>query len=179
VAVRAYRSVPVVVDHLGTLAEVDPARIAITGRSTGGFVVLEALASEPRLALGLVRVACGDYHDFLQNSSLALAGNPRWLVDGKIVLDADYEAELREREPIRTAGRLPPRPLLMQNGGRDPAMPSSCALRTARVLERAYAVQGLPERFRFVLWDDRGHDLGQDAQAEETRWCERWLLEGR
>jgi len=179
VAVSAHTSVPAVVEHLGTLAEVDPRRIAIVGRSTGGFVVLEALAQEPRLAVGLVRVACGDYHDFLQKSSLALAGNPRWLVDGKIVLDADYEAELRVREPIRTAGRLPPRPLLLQNGGRDPAMPTSCALGTARVFERAYALQGLPERFRFILWDDRGHDLGPDAQAEEIRWCERWLLEER
>jgi fermentation-respiration switch protein FrsA (DUF1100 family) len=176
VAVSARTSVPVVLDHLATVPEVDPARIAVAGRSTTGFVALEALAREPRLAAAMIRVACGDYHGFLKESSLALAGDRRWLVDGRIVLDADYERELREREPIRTAARLPPRPLLMQNGRRDPAVPVSCALETAAVFERAYGHAGVPERFRFVLHDDSGHLLGSGAGEEEARWVERWLL---
>ena len=67
-------------------------------------MVLEALREEPRLAAGAARVACGDYHRFLRSSSLALHDDPRWLPGGELVLDEDYAAELREREPLRFAG---------------------------------------------------------------------------
>jgi dienelactone hydrolase len=177
VAVSARTSVPAVVDHLQTVPDVDPARIAVAGRSTGGFIALEALVNEPRLAAGIVQVACGDYHDFLEKSSLALAGDPRWLVDGRLVLDAAYEAELRTREPVRFAERFPPRPVLMLNGGQDPAIPASCARHTAAALGREYERGGVPERFRFVLYEGAGHDLGSAAKEEELDWFERWLLD--
>jgi dienelactone hydrolase len=172
----AVNHVPLVVDHLETVPEIDAERIAVAGSSTAGFAALEALAGEPRLAVGVVRVACGDYHEFLKHSSLALAGDERWLIDGQMVLDEDYAAELREREPIRSAERFPPRPLLMLNGAQDPAIPLTCARRTAAALERAYAARGLSERFHFVLYPERGHDLGAPARDETLHWWDRWLL---
>jgi dienelactone hydrolase len=172
----ARNHVPLVVDLLETFPEIDAERIAVAGSSTAGFTALEALAAEPRLAAGVVRVACGDYHEFLKNSSLALDGDERWLIDGQMVLDEDYDAELREREPIRSAERFPPRPLLMLNGAQDPAIPLVCARPTAAALERAYAARGLSERFRFVLYPERGHDLGAPARDETLHWWERWLL---
>ena len=45
---------------------------------------------------------------------------PRWLPDGKLVLDPDYAVEIAAREPIRHADRYPPRPLLLMAGARDP-----------------------------------------------------------
>ena len=168
--------VPLVLDHLETVPEIDAERIAVAGSSTAGFTALEALAAEPRLAAGVVRVACGDYREFLKNSSLALDGDERWLIDGEMVLDEDYDAELRKREPIRSAARFPPRPRLMLNGAQDPAIPVACARRTAAALERAYAARGQSERFRFVLYPERGHDVGAPARDETLRWWERWLL---
>ncbi|UCE85628.1 MAG: prolyl oligopeptidase family serine peptidase [Deltaproteobacteria bacterium] len=176
IGVNARQHVPIVLDYLETVPEIDATRIAVAGSSTAGFTALEALVAEPRLAAGVVRSACGDYHEFLKNSSLALAGDARWLVDGEMVLDADYEAELRDREPIRRADRLPPRPVLMLNGEQDPAIPAACARRTAAVLERAYAARRLSGRFRFVLYPERGHDVGEPAREEIRRWWERWLL---
>jgi predicted esterase len=175
IAATASTIVPAVIAHLGGVPEIDPRRVAISGSSTGGFVALEALIQEPRLAAAAVRVACGDYHEFLESSSLALAGDERWLVDGELALDPDYEASLRGREPIRFADRFPPRPLLLLNGALDPAVPAACARETARVLREAYEQRGVPERFRFVLYEDRGHDLGPDAEREILAWWDRWL----
>jgi fermentation-respiration switch protein FrsA (DUF1100 family) len=176
IAVEASKIVPEVLDHLESVPEVDPRRIAIGGSSTTGFVALEALVQEPRLSAAAIRVACGDYHAFLRESSLALDGEPRWLVDGKLVLDDDYEAGLREREPVRFADRLPPRPLLLLNGALDRAVPVACARETARAFGDAYARHGETDRFRFVLYEDRPHDLGQDADREILAWWEHWLL---
>ncbi len=176
IGVSANASIPRILDYLEALPEVDPERIAVAGSSTRGFVALEALVRDERLAGGAVRVTCGDYHEFLRSSSLALAGEERHLVDGELVLDPDYEATLREREPIRFAERFPPRPLLMLNGRRDPAIPFACAQRTARALRDAYARAGTPERFRFVVYDEAGHDLGRGADEEILRWWESWLL---
>lgn len=176
IGVSAEQSVPRILDELETLPEVDPQRIGIAGSSTGGFVALEALAGEPRLAGAVVRVACGDYRRFLRSSSLALADDPRWLENGEPVLDADYAAVLRRREPLGRADAYPPRPLLMLNGRRDEAIPFACAERTAAALRAAYAEAGVPDRFRFVVYDDAGHDLGHDAMDEALAWWERWLL---
>lgn len=178
IGATAEKTVPAVVDLLAGLSEVDPDRIAIAGSSTHGFVALEALRVERRLAAGVVRVACGDYHGFLRSSSLALNDEPRWLPEGDLVLDADYDRALTSQEPIRFADHYPPRPLLMLNGATDPAIPVECAKRTAAALEVAYREAGASDRFRFVVFDDAGHDLGSRDTAEVLAWWERWLQRG-
>ena len=172
----AASSVPRVVDLLVSLPEVDPERIGIAGSSTDGFVALEALMAEPRLAAAVVRVACGDYHTFLRASTLALADDPRWLPAGELRLDPGYEARLSAQEPIRHADAFPPRPLLMLNGTGDQAVPYACAKRTARVLHAAYARAGQADRFRAVAYEGAGHDVGAASDEETLRWWERWLL---
>lgn len=173
---EAETSVPRVVDFLRTVPQLDPDRISIAGSSTGGFMALQAMVADPRIAVGAVRVACGDYHRFLRQSTLALNDDPRWLVDGEMVLDADYETELRRIEPIRAADRFPPRPLLLMNGSDDPAIPPACARETARRFSSAYAEAGVPDRFRFVELADQGHNLGAESERLVLEWWDRWLL---
>lgn len=165
-----------VLDHLESMEEVDAERIGVAGSSTGGFVALEALMQHPRLAAAVVRAACGDYRDFLKKSSLALAGEDRWLVEGRLPLDASYSRELDEQEPIRFPERFPPRPLLLLNGARDPAIPASCARRTAEILAPEYERRGVADRFRFVLYEEAGHNLGPASLEAALHWWERWLL---
>jgi fermentation-respiration switch protein FrsA (DUF1100 family) len=174
----AFNSLPKVLDYLETVPEIDQKRIAIAGSSTSGFVALEALLANPRLAAGVVRVACGDYHEFLRASSAALNSDPHWLSDGQMLLDQDYETKLREIEPIRFADRFPPRPLLMINGSLDKAVPLSCVRPTVDALTRAYARRGMSDRFRHVLYPASGHDLGPEAEALALEWWDRWLLGG-
>jgi dienelactone hydrolase len=178
ISMDAERSVPRVVDYLTTLDEVDPRRIAITGSSTSGFVALQALVAEPRLAAAVVRVACGDYHTFLRSSSLALNDDPRWLPGGRLELDTDYAVEIAAREPIRHADRLPPRPLLLLAGETDRAIPYACVQNTVDLFRAAYDDAGVPDRFEFVSYANQGHNLTAPADAEVLAWLERWLASG-
>lgn len=177
IAASADVNVPAVVDLLVRQPEVDPKRIAIFGSSTFGFVALEALRDEPRLALGIVRVACGDYLTFLRASTLALADDPRWLVDGRAPLDADYEAEVHARQPIDHADAYPPRPLLLLAGRTDPVMPYECVERTQEALGPAYARAGVADRFRVESFSEEGHQLGAASDALALEWLVRWLQE--
>jgi hypothetical protein len=176
ITTEAEKSVPRVVDFLRAVPQLDPNRISIAGSSTGGFMALQAMAADRRIALGAVRVACGDYHLFLRLSNLGLNGDARWFVDGKMVLDEDYEEELRRIEPIRASDAFPPRPLLMMNGAEDPAIPPACARETAQRFARAYADASAPERFRFVELAAEGHDLGAESDRLALEWWDRWLL---
>lgn len=175
ITMDAESTVPKVVDWLATRPEVDSSRIAITGSSTSGFVALQAMAAEPRIAVGVVRVACGDYLTFLRSSSLALNDDPRWLPDGKLVLDPDYAVEIATREPIRHADLYPPRPLLLLAGQRDPAIPYACVENTVQSFTRAYRAVGAGDRFRFTSFAQGGHDLSGESTAEILPWLERWL----
>ncbi|MBY0274797.1 prolyl oligopeptidase family serine peptidase [Candidatus Binatia bacterium] len=171
----AETSLPAVVDWLVTRPEVDARRIALTGSSTSGFTALQGMAAEPRIAVGVVRVACGDYLTFLKSSSLALDDDPRWLPGGKLVLDPDYAVEIAAREPIRHADLYPPRPLLLMAGERDRAIPLACVENTVVRFRAAYAAAGVPDHFEFVAAPEEGHNLSADMNAEIVPWLERWL----
>jgi pimeloyl-ACP methyl ester carboxylesterase len=175
---NAEQNVPAVMDLLVTLPEVDPQRIAIAGSSTQGFVALQALRREPRLAAGVVRVACGDYLAFLRSSTLALADDPRWLPDGELPLDADYRADLLEHQPIAAPEAYPPRPLLVMAGRDDPVMPFACVEHTDAVFSEAYARAGVPERFQAEVLPGAGHDLGERSDELALAFIDRWLLAG-
>jgi hypothetical protein len=173
----AQASIPRVIDYLSRMPGVDPERIAIGGSSTSGFVALQALAAEPRIAAAVVRVACGDYLAFLRSSRLALNDDPRWVGDGPLPLDPDYLAEIRRIEPIGKAAKFPPRPLLLMVGEVDPAIPFACAERTAEVFRAAYRKAGRPERFRFDVFEREGHNLGDESRTRALDWWSRWLLD--
>ena len=157
-----------VVDHLLTIPDVDPSRLAIAGSSTGGFTALEAIVNEPRIKVAAVLSACGDYFDFLHRSTLAMEGKP-------LDLDAKYAATLRARQPIAHPKRVTHAALLMVHGRRDLVVPFSCARRTAAVFRRAYAKAGAPERFRFVVLPDEGHGLDAEGRRAILAWWRRWL----
>lgn len=161
--------VPLVVDLLADLPEVDAGRIGISGASTAGLIALMTLAHDRRLAAAVIEVACGDFHRFLELSSLAMKGQP-------LDLDPSYDAWLREHEPIRHPERFVHAALLMLNGTEDPAFPAPCACGTAQVFRDAYMRAGRPERFRAVMFPDQAHNLGREAIAEAMAWWYRWLL---
>jgi dienelactone hydrolase len=158
-----------VVDHLTTLDVVDGSRVGIAGSSTNGFASLEATATDPRIAAAVVVAACGDYHRFLERSSLAMRGAP-------LDLDPTYSRELRTREPASHPERLTHAAVLMLNGTADAAVPVVCAEETAATLRAAYEQAAAAERFRLVLVEGAGHaQLGSRVGDESIAWFGRWL----
>jgi len=172
IAHTANEVIPRVIDYLVTVPEIDPARIAMTGSSTNGFITLQAVAADARLSTAVAVAACGDYLRFLRFSTMGMAGQP-------LELDPEYERWLHEQEPLRHPERLVHAAVLMVNRVDDPLIPISCAESTAHVLERAYARAGVPERFRFVRTQESGHGVGKAEGEEAFAWLRRWLLEPR
>lgn len=169
IAYDANEAIPQVVDYLTTLPEVDATRIAIEGNSTSGFTALQAVAREPRLMAAVVSSACGDYHAFLHGSRLAMAGKP-------LDLAPDFDRWLRAQEPVEHPARLVHAALLLLNGAQDVAVPARCAQATDAVFRQAYERAGVPERYRFVLFNEATHNLGEDRMREAWAWWYRWLL---
>jgi len=168
-----------VIDLVSAETDIDPLRIGISGSSTYGFIVLEALLHEPRLTAAVVRSACGDYRAFLRWSSLAVDDDPRFLVDGKLVLDVDYDAELVAREPLTHAERYPPTALLLLNGDSDEAIPMQCVEPTILAFRRAYRAKGADQRFRAIVYAGAGHDLGEPAARDELAFWRHWFAGGQ
>ena len=75
---------------------------------------------------------------------------------------------------------MAPRPCgvagLMVDGKEDPAVPTACAERTARVPADAYRRAGAPERFRFELVEG-GHVIEEAAHRAVLVLFDRWLIQ--
>lgn len=168
IATDATRAIPRIVDFLETVPEVDPARIGIAGTSSSGFIVLQAVARDRRLAVAVALAACGDYHRFLRYSSMGMEGE-------QLSLAPQYDRWLRAQEIVRRPARLVHAALLMVNRDRDPMIPFACVGETARVLRRAYRRAGVPERFRFTVIEGERHALDQRDTDETMAWLYRWL----
>ena len=97
----AHLGIPRIVDYLETLPGVDHERIVVAGTFTDGFVALQALAHDTRLAGALAIGACGDYHRFLQDSPLGMAGAPR--VSGSTPLEYARSVDVGRAETVEIA----------------------------------------------------------------------------
>lgn len=157
IAAMADIAIPRIVDYLETLPMIDHDRIAVGGTFTDGFIALQALAHDERLAAAVVVGACGDYHRFLRDSSLGANGGP-------MTLDPAYDTWLTAQEVVHHPDRVVPAPLLLVNRTDDPAMPIACADETARALTPAYAAAGVPDHFRLLRLDGRSGGLGIDER---------------
>ncbi len=162
-------AIPRIVDYLETLPAVDAERIVVAGTSTGGFVALQALANDERLAGAIAIGACGDYHAFLRDSPLGMAG-------GELMLDPSYETWLWSQEIVHRLERIVPAPLLLVSRIDDPVVPIACADATASMMTPAYAALGEPDAFRHVRVPGAAHGLGPEERTAIKAFLTRWLV---
>ncbi|HEV7733775.1 MAG TPA: hypothetical protein VGR62_16520 [Candidatus Binatia bacterium] len=169
IAAMADIAIPRIIDYLETLPVIDRERIAVGGTFTDGFIALQALAHDERLAAGVVIGACGDYRRFLHDSSLGANGGP-------LTLDPSYDAWLTAQEVVRHPERVVPAPLLLVNRVDDPAVPIACADETARALAPAYAAAGVTDHFRQLRLDGRASGLGPEERKAVMDFLARRLV---
>jgi 2,6-dihydroxypseudooxynicotine hydrolase len=138
------RAIYAVLDYLQDRPEIDPGRIGIIGRSTGGFYAPQAAATDARIKAAVAWGAM--YH--LRN----LASIPAVTRDGfvfvsgsKSVEDAVRFFECINLEGVASRIRCP---LLVVHGGLDTITPLENATRLIR--ETAGPVETL-------IWEDSGH----------------------
>jgi hypothetical protein len=168
IAATATTYVPLILDWLETVPEVDPERFGIAGSSTNGFVALQAVAADRRLRAAVAVTACGDYHTFLRDSAMGMRGEP-------LRLDAAYARWVRDQEIIFHPEQMTHAAVLMINQDGDELIPVACADETAARLAPAFAAAGAPERFRYLRRTRPGHGLGPEDARDMLAWFRTWL----
>jgi dipeptidyl aminopeptidase/acylaminoacyl peptidase len=130
----------------------DPKRIAVSGGSYGGFMVLALLSEHPDVfAAGIDVVGIANFETFLENT----ASYRRALREAEYgpLSDRDF---LRSVSPIHKVDRIKA-PLLIAHGEKDPRVPVS----EARQMEQALKDLGRP--VRAIYFRDEGHGIQNRA----------------
>jgi dipeptidyl aminopeptidase/acylaminoacyl peptidase len=136
------------VDWLVAEGLADPRRIAVSGGSYGGFMVLALLTEHPGLfAAGIDVVGIANFETFLENTR----SYRRALREAEYGPLSDREF-LRSISPIHRVDRLKT-PLLLVHGERDPRVPVG----EARQIEKALKDRGRP--VRALYFRDEGHGI--------------------
>jgi fermentation-respiration switch protein FrsA (DUF1100 family) len=152
------------VDYLLERDDVDPARIIVIGGSLGAFFVPAHAAIDERPAAAVMIYGAGDIESLLASSNeipRLFAKPAAWL--GAVLLSPV--------EPLKYAGDIAPRPLLMISGTQDPRIPERCS----RILHDA---AGEPKT---VKWIDAGHISIQEKEFHGliSDALISWLVEQR
>ncbi len=131
--------------------DVDGDRLAIYGRSYGGFMVLSAVATYPDLwAAAVDVVGISNWVTFLENTSGYRRAH-REAEYGSLATDREF---LRTISPIHQVDRMVT-PMLVIHGANDPRVPVS----ETEQMAAALAQRGVP--VEFLVFDDEGHKLAK------------------
>ena len=169
------RDIGALLDWIATRDDFDAGRIAVSGGSYGGYMVLASLVHfGDRLRAGIERVGISNFVSFLENTQ----GYRRDLrrVEYGDERDPDMRAFLQRISPLNQVERIA-RPMLISQGLNDPRVPAS---------ESEQIVAALRERdvpVWYVLARDEGHGFRKKVNrdylmAATALFLQRHLLNG-
>lgn len=157
-------------EWLKTEGHADPAKIAIMGRSYGGFMVLAAVTHYPDLwAAGIDIVGISSFKSFLENTG-SWRRKLREAEYGSLKHDLDYFAEI---DPIHHTDKITA-PLIVLHGANDPRVP---------IAEAEQIVEDLRNRNRpveYIRFEDEGHFFVKlknniVAYTEVAKFLDKWI----
>ena len=158
------------VDWLRDSGEADPNRIAIYGRSYGGFMVLSAITTYPDLwAAAIDVVGIANWVTFLENTSIWRRAHLEKEY-GSLEHDRDF---LTKISPIHKVDEIQC-PLLVVHGANDPRVPVSEADQIVETLQkRNHPVE-------YLRFADEGHKIAKlhnriDSFTKMAEFLERYL----
>jgi dienelactone hydrolase len=163
------------VDWAEARPEVDPDRIALVGFSMSALVASVALATEPRLAAGILVMGGADLHEILaacdheiEDARERLLARLGWSLER---FKRALEPVLAPINPARFAGMTDPRRVLIVEAGADTCVPQGAR-------DRLWRAFGRPERIAY-RYDHRMAFLamtflgGRDLQRQVYRFLDR------
>ena len=170
------RDIGALLDWIATRDDFDAGRVAVSGGSYGGYMVLASLVHfGDRLRAGIERVGISNFVSFLENTQ----GYRRDLrrVEYGDERDPDMRAFLQRISPLNQVERIA-RPMLISQGLNDPRVPAS---------ESEQIVAALRERnvpVWYVLARDEGHGFRKKVNrdylmAATALFLQRHLLNSR
>lgn len=134
------------VTHLASAGEIDPARVAITGGSAGGYTVLMALTSTDVFTAGSSRYGIGDLQALVRDTHKFESHYPELLIGPYPEQAALYE----QRSPINRVENLHT-PVILLQGGKDAIVPPNQAESFAAALRE----KGL--EVELIIFPEEGH----------------------
>lgn len=138
-------------DWLAAEGIADPARIAISGASYGGYAVLAALTLYPdKWAGGVCSVGISNFVTFLENTA-AYRRSVREAEYGSLERDREFLASI---SPIHKVERITA-PLLIVHGANDPRVPLSEAQ------QMHDALKALGREVELLVFPDEGHGIAR------------------
>jgi dipeptidyl aminopeptidase/acylaminoacyl peptidase len=142
---------------LAAQPDLDGDRVAIYGRSYGGYMVLAALAFQPELwAAGVESVGISNLVSFLENTS-AYRRAAREREYGRLDRDRDF---LVEASPLTHVDAIRA-PLFVQHGANDPRVP----LGETEQIHRVLTEKGI--RCDLLVHEDEGHGISRRENRVE------------
>ncbi len=168
------KDIGALLDWIDRNPELDSERVAVTGGSYGGYMVLAAMVRySDRLKAGVERVGISNFVTFLENTQPYRQDLRR--VEYGDERDPEMRAFLEKISPLNRADEIAA-PLLITQGYNDPRVPYTEA---EQIFERLTTV-GLP--VWFVMAMDEGHSFRKKrnrdyATAATMLFLERYLLD--
>lgn len=145
------------VDYLLSRADVDPARIGVTGISGGGAATFWIAAADERIAAAAPVSAMADLESYVGN--LTVNGH----------CDCMFLHNAHHWPWTRIAGLIAPRPLLFVNSHLDPIFPMDANERVIARLERLYSLFGAGDQVDAAV-SVGGHEYRRDIRRAVYRF---------
>jgi dipeptidyl aminopeptidase/acylaminoacyl peptidase len=172
-ALRAFADVLAAADHLVAAGVADPDRIAVTGRSYGGYLTLASLAFSPGVfAAGVDICGMSDLVTFYRDSE-------PWIAAAAVTKYGHPERDralLEDISPLASANLIDV-PLLVVHGEHDTNVPIGEAQQIVA------ALQALDRPVEYLELAGEGHDYRRaDSRKQLTRTMLQFLttaLDGR
>ena len=170
------RDIGALLDWIAAVPELDADRVAVTGGSYGGYMVLASVVHYgDRLRAGIERVGISNFVTFLENTQPYRRDLRR--VEYGDERDPDMRAFLTSISPLTHVDEITT-PLLISQGLNDPRVPASESEQIVAALKKG----DIP--VWYVLAKDEGHGFRKKSNrdyltAVTAMFLERHLLDGR
>jgi len=171
----AVRDIGALLEWIGRRPDLDERRVAVTGGSYGGYMVLASLARYPeRLRAGVDVVGISSFVTFLESTRDYRRDLRREEYGDE--RDPEMRAFLESISPVNHADRIRD-PLLVAQGANDPRVPASESEQMVAEIRRSGGTVW------YLLARDEGHGFRKKRnrdfyQAAKALFLERLLLDG-
>jgi dipeptidyl aminopeptidase/acylaminoacyl peptidase len=157
------KDIGALLDWIATQPDLDASRVAVTGGSYGGYMVLACLTHySDRLRAGIDAVGISNFVTFLENTSEYRQDLRR--VEYGDERDKKMRAFLQKISPTTNAAKIRSALLVIQ-GANDPRVPATEAEQIVKVVRE----QG--NSAWFMLARDEGHGFAKKSNADWQLWA--------